>query len=183
MNAQVAQKTTSICRTTLPVYSLGCGGGDALALERDLRRIPGVRNVYVNPATEMAYVQYDAAEVDASALAAAIAQAGFGPSRLRRTPSEVSAPLPRAEAALRLDSRRWMLAGGLWLAAIYALCVVAYLLVPQVFHVVAFWETMFASLNWPEVWILLLGLVAAFGYGALGAWSLALAYNVLPQRR
>lgn len=46
-------------RTALPLSFRVCGGGDCLGVERVLRRTPGVQDAYVNPATEMAYVEYD----------------------------------------------------------------------------------------------------------------------------
>lgn len=46
-------------RMTVPVTGLACGGGGALVVERMLRRIPGVTAVYVNPANETAYVEFD----------------------------------------------------------------------------------------------------------------------------
>jgi hypothetical protein len=45
----------------MPIYGLACGGGGALTIERVLQRVAGVRLAYVNPATEMAYVEYDPA--------------------------------------------------------------------------------------------------------------------------
>lgn len=72
MEAHVEQQASAVQRATLPVYNLGCGGGGALGLERTLRRMPGVLYAYVNPATEMAYVAYDGAEVDVSSLVGAI---------------------------------------------------------------------------------------------------------------
>ncbi len=64
-------------RITVPVYDLSCGGGRMLIIERALARTPGVVYVYVNPATEMAYVEYDPALVDPDRLATAVEHAGF----------------------------------------------------------------------------------------------------------
>ncbi len=55
-------------RVTFPIVGLGCGGGGASTVERVLRQTPGVVRAYVNPATEMVYVEYDAARTDQSAL-------------------------------------------------------------------------------------------------------------------
>lgn len=62
-------------RVTVEIFGLGCGG--ALILERSLQHVAGVGQVYVNPVTEMAYVEYDPALCDAPDLVRAIEQAGF----------------------------------------------------------------------------------------------------------
>ena len=61
----------------IPVFGLGCGGAGATTLERALAAVPGVRSVYVNPATETAYVRGDAAVVDAWTLMRVIHRAGY----------------------------------------------------------------------------------------------------------
>lgn len=61
----------------IPVYGLGCGGGGATTIERALAAIDGVLRAYVNPATEIAYVDYDPAETDKASLARAIEKAGY----------------------------------------------------------------------------------------------------------
>lgn len=65
-------------RITLPIYDLSCGGGGALIVERALAKVPGVARVYVNPATEMAYVEYDPTTADTEGLVSAVKHAGFG---------------------------------------------------------------------------------------------------------
>ena len=64
-------------RVTLPIDDLSCGGGGVLIVERALARTAGVVYVYVNPATEMAYVEYDPALVDPNRLIQAVEHAGF----------------------------------------------------------------------------------------------------------
>jgi P-type Cu+ transporter len=64
-------------RITLPIDRLSCGGGGALIVERALARISGVVYVYVNCATEMAYVEYDPMQSDLDRLIAAVKQLGF----------------------------------------------------------------------------------------------------------
>ena len=51
-------------RITLAIYGLACGGGGALTVERSLARTAGVLRAYVNPLTEIAYVEYDPAMTD-----------------------------------------------------------------------------------------------------------------------
>jgi copper chaperone CopZ len=64
-------------RITVPVEGLSCGGGGALAVERALMKMPGVIRVYVNPATEMAYVEYDPEVTDVHRLVATVDRTGF----------------------------------------------------------------------------------------------------------
>jgi Cu+-exporting ATPase len=63
-------------RATLPVAGLVCGGG-ALTVEAALSQAPGVIRAYVNPATEMAYVEYDPDVVGLEGLKRAIESVGY----------------------------------------------------------------------------------------------------------
>ena len=65
----------------IPVRDLGCGGAGALRIERELAATDGVLEVYVNPVTEMAYVDFDPAETDPQALMRAIERAGYRAGR------------------------------------------------------------------------------------------------------
>lgn len=69
--------TMHIVRITVPIFGLGCGGGGALTVERCLATTPGVLRAYVNPLTEMAYVEYDASVVGPRQVADAIERTGF----------------------------------------------------------------------------------------------------------
>ena len=64
-------------RLTLPVIGLSLGGCGALTLERELRQLSGVSEVYVNPATENAYIDYDPECVTATAIADKIRELGY----------------------------------------------------------------------------------------------------------
>ena len=64
-------------RITLPIEDLSCGGGGVLIVERVLARTAGVVYVYVNPAMEMAYVEYDPTLADPNRLIQAVEHAGF----------------------------------------------------------------------------------------------------------
>jgi len=64
-------------RLTLPVIGLSLGGSGALTLEREIRRLFGVSEVYVNPATENAYIDYDPECVTSTAIADKIRQLGY----------------------------------------------------------------------------------------------------------
>ena len=72
-------------RTTIPLLYLGCGGGGTLTIERALTGLSGVRRAYVNPLTEMAYVEYDQERTTPEDLCKAIEQLGFrvGPPSIR----------------------------------------------------------------------------------------------------
>ena len=69
----------------IPVYDLGCGGAGASTIERRLAATDGVVRVYVNPATETAYVEYDPGKTDARTLARVIEQVGYGAGRPTET--------------------------------------------------------------------------------------------------
>lgn len=64
----------------IPLIDLGCGAG-AATIEHELARAPGVLRVYVNPATETAYVDYDPTETDPWSLAQVIERAGYRAGR------------------------------------------------------------------------------------------------------
>ena len=64
-------------RLTLSVMGLKRGDDEALKAEWALEQIPGVIHAYVNPVTEMAYIEYDPELTAEHDLAEAIDSAGF----------------------------------------------------------------------------------------------------------
>lgn len=77
MDAEAEQRSTRTRRVTIPIYGLTCGGGGALTAERALARVPGVERTYVNPLTEMAYIEYDPAVAESAQLIAAVEGVGL----------------------------------------------------------------------------------------------------------
>jgi copper chaperone CopZ len=70
-----AARRGELRRVTLPIFGLECGA--AVAAERELEKTPGVVHAYVNPATEMAYVEFDACACGTDALKQAVRSAGL----------------------------------------------------------------------------------------------------------
>ena len=62
-------------RVTLPLADLMRGGGDAITVERALGEVPGVVHAYVNPSTEMAYIEYDPERTGVDSLKRAVQSA------------------------------------------------------------------------------------------------------------
>ena len=69
---------------TIAITGFSCGGGGCLIVERAIAKVPGVRRVYVNPATEMAYVDYDPQLLDGAQLIGAVERTGLRVAELRR---------------------------------------------------------------------------------------------------
>ena len=162
---------------TLPIYNLGCGSASRM-VEQILAHIPGVSHVYVNASTEMAYVEYDGTLVNSAQLFAALEREGFGePARRPSGPVPTQAPHTHT-----LDARRMALAGGIVLAAIYTLCVLADYLFPNVLQMYRVWELALIGVSWADPRTLPLGVAEMFLYGAGSAWAVAALYNALPSR-
>lgn len=62
---------------TVSIVGLGCAGGGAGTVERALADAPGVLKVYVNPATEKAYVTFDPSRIGPEQLATIIRATGY----------------------------------------------------------------------------------------------------------
>jgi copper chaperone CopZ len=97
-------------RLTMAIEDLGCWGCGALIVERALVTTAGVARAYVSPATETAYVEYDAAQTGPAHLIAAIERAGFRASDLRlqvaRPVEADDVPVRRAVELSRTERRR-----------------------------------------------------------------------------
>lgn len=96
--------------TTVMLENAECAASSAHTVERALRDVPGVLRAYVNPATEAAYVEYDADRCNETDLAIAVQSLGARsldpavrrPAAVTRSHSE---RLPMSNTGTR--SRTW----------------------------------------------------------------------------
>ncbi len=65
-------------RVAIGISGLGYGGSGACSVERALGGTLGVLKAYVNPATEMAYLEYDPSTISPEEMAGVVRAAGFG---------------------------------------------------------------------------------------------------------
>lgn len=63
-------------KLSIPLRGFSCGGGGALQLEKQISKLGGVVKVYVNPATEQAYLDVSG-EFDIDELLKLIEKNGF----------------------------------------------------------------------------------------------------------
>ena len=68
-------------RLTFEIAGLTCGSGGALDAEHAIAGLPGVLRAYVNPLTEMAYVEIDPTILTEERLVATVADLGLRPGR------------------------------------------------------------------------------------------------------
>jgi len=168
-------------RMTLPIYNLGCGGGEALAVEHALTQTPGVVYVYVNPLTEMAYVEFDPTRTTFVRLVAVIERIGYGPPRTERVSAHLApAGLP---ATYHWGTRHHVILSGLGAVMLYILTFVTDLLFPSLLRLYRFWEWALIGVSWAAPWTVPIGLIEAFLYGALVAWVLTTIRRALPGRQ
>ena len=88
---------------TLPLDTLGCSAA-AVPVEHALRAVAGVTHVFVNPVTEMAYVEYDPERCDAYTLRMTLEKLGYD-----RTPEHLAPDNPQRRQHARF---------GWWLRAV-----------------------------------------------------------------
>ena len=62
--------------TIVMLENAACGGGSAHTVENKLKEVPGVLRALVNPATEAAYVEYDADQCSEADLVRAVQSVG-----------------------------------------------------------------------------------------------------------
>jgi copper chaperone CopZ len=152
--------------------SLECGGGSAPVAERALEGIPGVLRVYANPATEMAYVEYDPERCDADRLRAALHEMGLG--------TGVGAPGPvRPRERRRADIGRIAVAAGVWAGTIYLIVVgIVLLFTGRAVAPLPGWAA-----DVPRRSDFLVHALAIVSAGTFGGWLFAMLYNLVPRRR
>jgi copper chaperone CopZ len=82
-----AHTPVSSVRLAIPIYGVTCWGSDACHIEAALKAVVGVYSVYVNPAMEMAYLQFDPETCGVMEFAETIRSLGFqtGEASIRST--------------------------------------------------------------------------------------------------
>ena len=111
--------------TTVMLENAECAGGSAHTVEKAIREVPGVLRAYVNPATEVAYIEYDADRCKEADLAGAVESVGAHahhpvPARrpaVPRFPSS-SKRLPMRDTATR-PRTWWAFAGFIAIAGFF----------------------------------------------------------------
>ena len=96
--------------TTLMLEHADCVSGSATSIEHVIREVPGVNRVYVNPATEAAYVEYDADRCGEADLAHAVGDLGIGVRQVTSHPQQTPLPSSSARRPMpepRVRSRSW----------------------------------------------------------------------------
>lgn len=161
---------------TVPLQSLGCGSTGRPVIERGLRELPGVIEAWVNPMTEMAYVEFDPAQCCEEDVSAAVRATGYGETRAPRSPAQVSV----GPAGGNIPASRLALAGGLWLAAGFTLSAVGAALFPGVHRGYPLWALVLPGVGTLRWAMYSLGLAKAFALGFASAWLFAWIYNATP---
>lgn len=163
-----------VARTTVPLLPLGCGGAGRSLIERALLAVPGVLKAYVNPVTEMAYVEYDPAQCAQGEIRAAVARTGFGPDERVLKP----APAPTGGDS-RLKVRRFALAAAILLAGAFALTVLPPLVVPGLNEKHNLWTLLLPGLDLSRWTGFTAGFLIISAYGLAAGWSIAALYNMV----
>lgn len=80
----------------IPIIGLACAGGDAHAVEKALGRVPHVREAYVNPVTETAYLHVEGSHFEPMDAVRVIEEFGLTPILPGLTPTVASSDPIRA---------------------------------------------------------------------------------------
>ena len=165
-------------RTTIPLLPLGCGGSGRTLIERALLAVPGVLKAYVNPVTEMAYVEYDPTQCAQTQIRAAVARTGFGLSE------PALEPAPRARrGGTRPQTRGFALTAGILFAGAFALSTLPPLLAPPLRDGQRWlWTVLLPGLDLSRWLSFPIGLAVTFAYGLAGGWLIAALYGMLNRR-
>ncbi|MCS7040165.1 MAG: heavy metal translocating P-type ATPase, partial [Caldilineales bacterium] len=103
-------------RAELPIAGMTCANC-ALTIERNLRRLPGIREATVNLAAERASVVYNPAMVDLAAIKDLIADLGYRVIETAAAEDETGEDAEQAARRAELDRQRRLLILGLALTA------------------------------------------------------------------
>ena len=115
--------------TTVMLESAGFAAGAARTIETALLSVPGVSRAYVNPATEAAYVEYDADRCTERDLDGAVESVGIHTvhATMKRAPTVVRLPFTSERSLMPNTSARsqsrswWVFAGFIAIAGFFLL--------------------------------------------------------------
>ena len=107
MNETIAAPTAAGKEVSIPVGGMTCAACSA-AVERSLRKVPGVARAVVNLATEKATIEYDPSAARLSELKAAIKKAGYEPLAIPESQADKTAAAEAHRAAKEREiSQMW----------------------------------------------------------------------------
>lgn len=159
----------------LPVPDLGCTGATG-TIEGVLRRIPGVTRVYVNPITEMAYVEYDQERCNERELAGVLTHAGYGDMDTRPASQR---PAPASPAPAPWTAALW---SGVGFALSFLLGILSSGPGERPTLLLRAWDAVIIGFDPTAGLAVWLGLGAAFVYGGLAGWLVTAVYRALRTR-
>ncbi len=105
MNETIAAPTAAGKEVSIPVGGMTCAACSA-AVERSLRKVPGVARAVVNLATEKATIEYDPSAARLSELKAAIKKAGYEPLAIPESQADKTAAADAHRAAKQREIRQ-----------------------------------------------------------------------------
>ena len=105
MNETIAAPTAAGKEVSIPVGGMTCAACSA-AVERSLRKVPGVARAVVNLATEKATIEYDPSAARLSELKAAIKKAGYEPLAIPESQADKTAAAEAHRAAKEREIRQ-----------------------------------------------------------------------------